>query len=69
MRVRLPEGASRKARARAPRPHEIIRCPQCSSHRLSPEIAFIGGAKYLCSDCGFQGSFVVTGEPGREGAP
>jgi len=69
MRVRLPEGAARKARVKSSRPKELIRCPQCGSFRLSPEIAFIGGAKYVCSDCGFQGSFVVKGEPGSEGGP
>jgi len=30
-------------------------------------MAFIGGANYLCRDCGFQGAFVVKGEPESDG--
>ena len=67
MRVKLPEGTARKPRTKAERPHETIRCPQCGSHRLSPQMAFIGGANYLCRDCGFQGAFVVKGEPESDG--
>lgn len=70
MRVKLPDGAARRPRTAPPK--EIIRCPSCGSHRLFPEIAFIGGAKYLCDDCGFRGSFVVKGiEPSgpAEGGP
>ena len=64
MKVRLPEGAKRAPPAPA-RQREAIRCPTCGSFRLSAEIAFIGGAKYLCADCGFQGAFVVTGDTGK----
>ena len=68
MRVKMPAGTARKPREKAERPRETIRCPKCGSHRLSPEIAFIGGANYLCRDCGYQGAFVVKGEPESEGA-
>jgi len=67
MRVRLPEGTQRPAAGRAPRKRGLIRCPQCHSHRLSAEMAFIGGAKYHCADCGFRGALVVTDD--AEGAP
>lgn len=75
MKVRLPEGAKRAPAGRAPRKRGLIRCPQCRSHRLSAEMAFIGGAKYHCADCGFRGALVVTdddegapgGDPGRGG--
>jgi len=64
VRVKLPEGAARRPHGAPPK--DIIRCPSCGSHRLFPEIAFIGGAKYLCDDCGYRGSLVVTGMKGNE---
>lgn len=65
MKVRLPEGTKRSAPSPS-RPRQAIRCPKCGSHRLSAEIAFIGGAKYLCADCGYQGAFVVTEDAAKE---
>jgi len=67
MKVRLPEGAKRAPPAPA-RQREAIRCPTCGSFRLSAEIAFIGGAKYLCADCGYQGAFVVTQDAAKSEA-
>ena len=70
MKVKLPPGAARRPRGAPAK--EIIQCPSCGSHRLFPEIAFIGGAKYLCADCGYRGSFVVTGmerKGPQEGGP
>lgn len=61
MRIRLPEGAARGPRKRAPTRRESIRCPTCGSHRLISDLAFITGARYLCKDCGFRGSLVVSG--------
>jgi DNA-directed RNA polymerase subunit RPC12/RpoP len=69
LKVRMPEGAVRAPRRKPERSREIIRCPTCGSYRLSPEIAFIGGAKYLCRDCGYRGSFVLKGDPGKEAPP
>lgn len=67
MKVRLPDGADRTHAQRTHRKRGLIRCPQCRSHRLSAEMAFIGGAKYHCSDCGFRGAFVVTDDEEPEG--
>ncbi len=67
MKVRLPDGAHRNDGARKPRKRGLIRCPQCRSHRLSHEMAFIGGAKYICHDCGFRGALVITDD--QEDAP
>ena len=60
MKVHLPDGAKRPDSPPAPRRRGLIRCPQCNSHRLSHEMAFIGGAKYYCADCGFRGALVVS---------
>jgi DNA-directed RNA polymerase subunit RPC12/RpoP len=67
VKVRLPPGTTRASRTVPAK--EVIRCPSCGSYRLVPEIAFIGGAKYLCQDCGFRGSFVVTGMGRGGGSP
>jgi len=61
VRVRLPEGAARRPRNPAPPRRDPIQCPTCGSVRLEAEIAFIGGARYVCNDCGFRGAFVVSG--------
>lgn len=73
MKVRLPAGASRVKRERAPTRRETTRCPTCGSARLEPELAFIAGARYFCKDCGFRGALVISGlrqddpPPKREG--
>lgn len=74
--MRLPAGASRVKRGRAPTGRETIRCPTCGSLRVEPELAFIAGARYFCKDCGFRGALVISGvrpdEPppkGEGGAP
>jgi DNA-directed RNA polymerase subunit RPC12/RpoP len=66
----MPAGKERAREPPAARRRGVIRCPQCRSHRLSHEMAFIGGAKYYCADCGFRGALVVT-DDGEEpaGAP
>ena len=61
MKVRLPEGAVRKARATTRPRRQAVLCPRCGSHRVAADLGFIDGARYLCKDCGFRGAFVVTG--------
>lgn len=61
MKVRLPEGTTRKPRGPARPPRAPVLCPRCGSHRIAPDLGFIDGARYFCKDCGFRGAFVVTG--------